>query len=87
MAHTASEINNTISPLRLRMLEDMTMRKLGNKTQKVYIRAVSNFSLFFGHSPDRANAEDLRLFQLHMVDQGTSNQTINVTDHGLTFLF
>jgi integrase/recombinase XerD len=76
-----------ISPLRQRMIEDMRIRKLEPKTQSGYIRAVRHFTIWFGRSPDRAGAEDLRLFQLHMVDQGVSPITINATQSGLRFFF
>ncbi len=59
-----------ISPLRQRMIEDMRIRKLEPKTQSGYIRAVRHFTLWFGRSPDQAGPEDLRLFQLHLLDQG-----------------
>jgi integrase/recombinase XerD len=52
--------DKAISPLRRRMIEDMTIRKLGTKTQAGYIRAVKNFSAFLGHPPDRASIEDIR---------------------------
>ena len=77
----------SISPLRQRMIDDMTLRKLGPKTQKTYIRAVRNFTRFFGQSPDAAGAEDLRRYQLHLVQQGTSSTTINATLTGLRFFF
>ncbi len=51
--------DKAISPLRRRMIEDMTLRKLAPKTQASYIRAVRNFTAFLGRSPDRASAEDL----------------------------
>ena len=54
-----------ISPLRRRMIEDMTVRGFGEKTQSDYIRHVKNFTIFLGRSPDMAEAEDLRTFQLH----------------------
>jgi site-specific recombinase XerD len=76
-----------VSALRQRMLEDMRMRKLSPKTQQAYIRAVCKFTRYLGRSPDTATAEDLRLFQLHLVDQGTSAITLNATITGLTFLF
>lgn len=79
--------NRTVSPLRRRMLEDMRMRKLAPKTQSAYIRAVGKLARFIGRSPDTASAEDLRRFQLHMVDAGTSPITLNATITGLTFLF
>jgi hypothetical protein len=59
--------NQSISPLRQRMIEDMTMRKLTPQTQANYLRAVIKFTRFFGQSPDLASPEDLRAFQLHLV--------------------
>lgn len=79
--------SQTISPLRQRMIEDMRMRKLSPKTQTAYIRAVRRFAGFLGRSPDSASAEDLRRYQLHLVDHGTSPITLNATITGLTFLF
>ena len=79
--------NHPVSPLRQRMLEDMHMRKLAPKTQQSYIRAVSRFAKYLGRSPDTATAEDLRRYQLHLVDAGTSPITLNATITGLKFLF
>ena len=76
-----------ISPLRQRMLDDMRMRKLSPKTQTGYIRAVKRLAGFLGRSPDTATAEDLRRFQLYLVDHGTSPVTLNATITGLRFLF
>lgn len=76
-----------ISPLRQRMIEDMRIRKLEAKTQSGYIRAVRHFTVWFGRSPDQAGVEDLRLFQLHLLDQGVSPITINATQSGLRFFF
>jgi hypothetical protein len=69
------------------MVEDMRLRKLAPKTQAAYIRAARKFTKFLGHSPDTATDEDLRRFQLHMVDEGTSPITLNATIVGLNFLF
>jgi integrase/recombinase XerD len=76
-----------VSPLRQRMLEDMRMRKLAPKTREAYIRAVSRFAKYLGRSPDTATAEDLRAYQLHLVDGGISPITLNATITGLKFLF
>ena len=76
-----------ISPLRQRMIEDMRMRKLGEKTQAAYIRAVCKFAGFLRRSPDTATVEELRRFQLHLVDRGTSPITLNATITGLKFFF
>ncbi len=82
-----SQSIKTISPLRQRMLDDMKLRKLTPKTQSAYIRAVKTFTRFLGRSPDTASPEDLRLFQLHMVEQGISSTTLNATITGLRFFF
>ncbi len=79
--------NQSISPLRQRMIDDMTLRKLTPKTQACYLRAVLRFTRFFGRSPDLASPEDLRAFQLHLVEQGVSSTTINATLTGLRFFF
>jgi site-specific recombinase XerD len=69
------------------MIDDMRMRKLADKTQSHYLRAVRQFSLFLGHSPDRATIEDLRRYQLHLVDQGISAISLNAAIIGLKFFF
>ena len=66
-----------ISPLRQRMIEDMSLRHFGEKTQQDYIRAVKNLTIFLGRSPDTATAEDLRLFQLHLTESRVRPPTIN----------
>ena len=52
-----------ISPLRQRMIDDMTARRFKEKVQKDYVRHVRTFAAFLGRSPDRATSEDLRRFQ------------------------
>ena len=76
-----------ISPLRRRMIEDMTLRKLSPKTQATYIHVVKNFTRFLKRSPDTASAEDLRQYQLHLVEQGIASGNLNATITGLTFFF
>jgi integrase/recombinase XerD len=76
-----------ISPLRQRMIDDMTIRKMAPKTQAAYIRAVKNFTAFLGRSPDTASSEDLRRFQLHLASDGVSAPTQNATVTALRFFF
>ena len=64
--------DKAISPLRRRMTEDMTIRGFTAGTQRVYIRAVRDFTAFLGRAPDRAGAEELRRYQLHMRSQGAA---------------
>jgi integrase/recombinase XerD len=74
-------------PLRQRMLDDMRLRRLSPKTQSGYIRAVRHFTQYLGRSPDTATVEDLRNYQLHLVDSGTSPISINAAIIGLKFFF
>jgi site-specific recombinase XerD len=76
-----------ITPLRRRMIEDMTVRRLASESQRNYIRAVETFANFLGRSPNTATAEDLRLFQLHLSETHVRPPTINATVTALRFLF
>lgn len=76
-----------ISPLRRRMIEDMTVRNFAPKTQHDYIRAVTKLARFLGRSPDTATAEDLRRFQLHLTENRVGAPTINFTVTVLRFFF
>src|SRR5438132_791947 len=76
-----------ITPLRQRMIDDMRMCKLSEKTQLQYIRAVRRLAAFLGRSPDTVAVEDLRRYQLHLVDHGTSPVSINAAITGLKFFF
>jgi len=82
-----TQTTQTISPLRQRMIEDMRSRKFAPKTQTGYIRAVKRLAGYLGRSPDSATVEDLRRFQLYLVDHGTSPITLNATIAGLKFFF
>lgn len=78
---------STISPLQQRMLDDMRLRNLHYLTQAGYIRSVRRFVKYLKRSLDTASAEDLRLFQEHLIDRGVSPQTLNAHIVGLRFLF
>ncbi len=82
-----TQSTQTISPLRQRMIDDMSLRKMQPRTQEAYIRAVKKLAGFLGRSPRTATAEDLRQFQLHLAGNGVSSKTINATITGLKFFF
>jgi site-specific recombinase XerD len=69
------------------MIDDMRMRKLAPKTQSHYLRVVRQFAGYLGRSPDTASVEELRRYQLHLVDQGTSPISLNAAITGLKFFF
>ena len=76
-----------ISPSRQRMIDDMALRKLSPQTQTAYIRGVVNLTRFLGRSPDTATPEDLRRYQLHLVESGISSIVLNGTITALRFFF
>ena len=76
----------TISPLRQRMIGDMNARKLGKHTQRGHISSCKRFAAFLKRSPDTATAEDLRRFQLHLSETGTSICNRNRIMTGVKFL-
>ena len=78
---------STTTVLRQRMIEDMSLRNLAPRTQEAYIRGCKKLAAFLRRSPDTATAEDIRLFQLHLAEQGVSICTRNRTMTGVAFLF
>jgi len=76
----------SISPLRQRMIEDMTARGLSRQTQRGHILACKRFAAYLKRSPDTATAEDVRLFQLQLMENGLSIQNRNRTMTGVRFL-
>ena len=76
-----------MSPLRRRMIEDMTVRNLSPATQRSYVSAVAKFSRHFGGSPDHLNLEDVRAFQVHLVSIGISWPALNQIVCALRFFY
>src|SRR5215510_2278490 len=79
--------DEAMSPLRRRMIEDMTIRKLAPKTQEGYIRTIKYFAAFLGRSPDTASLEEVRRFQLHLAENGAQAPILNHTVSALRFFF
>ncbi len=80
-------LDKPISPLRQRMIDDMTARRFKEKVQKDYVRHVKTFAAFLHRSPDTATSEDVRSFQLHMAKQQIGAPTINSAIAALRFFF
>jgi site-specific recombinase XerD len=76
-----------MSPLRRRMIEDMTVRNLSPATQQSYLNAVSQFSRYYGRSPDQLSLEDVRAYQVHLVATGKSWPTLNQIVCALRFFY
>ncbi len=79
--------DQAMSPLRRRMIEDMTIRKFAPKTQHNYLQRVKNFANYLGRSPDTASFEDVRRYQLYLTTSGVGIPTLNQTVSTLRFFF
>jgi len=84
---TSDRSPQPISPLRARMIEDMSVRGFKDDTRRDYVRHVRAFAAFIGRSPDTATAEDLRRFQLHQTQIGVQPPSINSAVAALRFFF
>jgi integrase/recombinase XerD len=76
-----------ISPLRQRMIDDMTMRNLSPNTQETYVRSVAQFCAFHRRSPDQLGIEHLRAFHLHLVSRGLTANSIGVKMAALRYFY
>ena len=75
------------TPLRQRMIEDMTIRNMSPSSKKIYVRAVANFSIYHGRSPDKLSAEDVRDYRLHLISRGLKATSINPIMGALRFFY
>jgi integrase/recombinase XerD len=78
---------DTVSPLRQRMIEDMAARKLNPHTQRSHISSCKRFAAWLKRSPDTATADEVRRFQLHLIESGASIGNRNRIMTGVRFLF
>ena len=84
---SAPILDTSVSPLRQRLVDDMTMRRFSRETQRNYVRDVGRLATFLGRPPDTATADDLRRFQVEQQDAGTPVPTMNSIVSALRFFF
>jgi site-specific recombinase XerD len=80
-------MSERITHLRRRMIEDMTVRNLSPATQASYITAVKKFSRFHGRSPAELGVEEVRAYQVHLVEHEIAWATLNQTVSALRFFY
>src|SRR5512135_81654 len=77
----------SVSPLRQRMIEDMAARKLNPHTQRSHVYSCKRFAAWLKRSPDTATPDEVRRFQLHLIESGASICNRNRIMTGVRFLF
>jgi integrase/recombinase XerD len=80
-------MSKQMTPLRQRMIEDMTIRNMSPSTQKIYVAAVANFSIYHGRSPDKLTFEDVRDYRLYLISRGLKPNSINPIMGALRFFY
>lgn len=80
-------VPGALSPLRQRLVDDMTMRRFSHETQRNYLRDVGRFATWLGRSPHTATAEDVRRFQIEQQEAGVPAPTMNSIVAALRFFF
>ena len=85
--HAKSRPDAPVSPLRQRLIDDMTLRRFNSETQRHYVRDVGRFATFLGRPPDTATVDDLRLFQARQQEDGVPVPTMNSIVAALRFFF
>ena len=76
-----------MSPLRERMIEDMTLAGLAQGTQKIYAQAVYRLAAHYRRSPDQLGEEEVRAYLLSLRQQGAARGTFQTSQYGLRFLY
>ena len=84
---TSQSTSPPISPLRRRMIDDMTIRNMPPATQRSYLHAVKGYSVYFGRSPERLGLEDVRSYQVHLISKGIAWATLNQVVCALRFFY
>jgi site-specific recombinase XerD len=79
--------NGPVTPLRQRMIEDMTARNLGRHSRRSHLYSCERFATFLERSPDTATADDIHRFQLFLIESGASICNRNRIMTGVRFLF
>src|SRR3954452_4885758 len=76
-----------MSPLRARMIEDMTLAGLAAGTQKSYIQAVYQLAAHYRRSPEQLSEEEVRAYLLGLRQNGAARGTFKISQYGLRFLY
>jgi integrase/recombinase XerD len=76
-----------MTPLRKRMIDDLKLRNRSPRTIEAYIYQVARFAKFYNRSPELLSFEEVRAYQLHLIETGASWSSFNQTACALKFLY
>ena len=77
-----------MTPLRQRMLNDMTVHGLAENTKKSYLNSVTGLARHYRRSPDRVSAQEVQDYLIHLHEQrGLTWKSCNCARHGIRFFY
>jgi integrase/recombinase XerD len=76
-----------MTPLRQRFVDDLRLRNYSPRTIEIYVAHVARFAKHFGRSPDTLGAEEMRAFQLHLLERKVSWSQFNQAVCALRFFY
>jgi integrase/recombinase XerD len=77
----------TMTPLRQRFIDDLRLRNYSPRTIQAYVAGVARFAKHFGKSPELLGPEQLRAFQLHLLERRASWSQFNQIVCALRFCY
>ncbi len=76
-----------MSPLRVRMIEDMKLAGLATRTQALYVESVRKLAAHYRRSPDELSEEEVRAYLVGMRERGVARGTFKSHHYGIQFLY
>ena len=76
-----------MTPLRARMIEDMKLAGLADKTQEVYQQAVRGLAKHYRRPPDQLSEAEVRRYLLDVREQGAARGTFKTCHYGIQFFY
>jgi site-specific recombinase XerD len=76
-----------MSPLRVRMIEDMTLAGLASGTQELYVQAVRRLAAHYRRSPDELTEEEVRAYLVGLRERGVARGTFKTNHCGIQFFY
>ena len=76
-----------MTPLRQRFIDDLRLRNYARRTIDSYLGQVAAFARHFGRSPELLGPDDVRAYQLHLLQRRAAWSSFNQAVCALRFLY
>ena len=73
-----------MTELRQRMVNDMILRGMAQKTRTAYTQAVAGLAKFYRRAPDQIIHEEVQAYLLHLIQGASTCSTVNADGESLS---